>query len=252
MPVNYQDTKIYKLVLDDDLDNPIYVGHTTEKYLSNRMKGHKKTFNQWKKGKKCKYSFFTNDLDLNKVQIVLVENYPCNNVAEARGKELEWIHHYKTKQTKPQPINIKGGTKEWNKEYEKLNKEEIKIKRKQKKPCEFCGTIINGRQMVRHQKLNCPKFKVKVEPKQLSERQLKKQEKDKKYRSEHPEEIKIKKATKKPCDLCGKLITAPHLPRHKRENCPKRNKTDSISIDDCISSISQENIYQEESNYVVD
>lgn len=216
MPVNYQDTKIYKLIYDGDLDQVLSVGHTAEKYLSNRMSGHRCAFRSWKKGKHNKLSYFTEDLDITKVDIVLIELYPCNNVAEARGRELFWINEYKTKQTKPQPITVKGcstNAKEWFKEYKQLNKEELKERDKQYR--------------IEH------KEELKEKAKQYRAEHIEElKERSKQYRVEHTEEIKAKKSAKKPCELCGKEITSNHLARHKRENCPNRNKTDSISIDD--------------------
>lgn len=187
MVVDYQNTKIYKLVLDD-LDKPIYVGHTAQKYLSDRMKSHRNNFKQWKNGKKNKLAYFTDDLDIDNVQIVLIENYPCNDVSEARGRELYWKQFYNTRQRNPQPIKVIGGAVEWQKEYYKLNKDEI------------CNRV-----------------------KQYSlghKEQI--QELSKKYRKSHKEEIKAKKSALKECNLCGKFITSCHLARHKRENCPKR------------------------------
>lgn len=252
MPVNYQDTKIYKLVLDNELDHPIYIGHSAQKYLSDRMKGHKTSFKRWKKGKYSKLSYFTEDLDMTKIKIVLIEQYPCNNVAEARGRELYWINEYKTKQNKPQPILVTGGMKEWTKEYKKKyaieNKDIIAEKHKQYH-LEHAEHI---KQKTRKY-YNDNKEHVKEREKQYALSNKEKiKERNKQYRAEHTEEIKTKKSAKKPCELCGKEISSCHLARHKRENCPNRNKTDSISIDDSISLIPQENLYQTESDFVVD
>jgi len=125
---DYSQTKIYKLVENNDLDHPIYIGHTTEKYLSTRMGKHRFDFNAWYVGSGQKYAWFREDITLKNISIVLIEDYPCENVGQARGRESYWKQYYKTKQNNPQPIFIgEGGfaenKDEWHKIYRELNKE---------------------------------------------------------------------------------------------------------------------------------
>ena len=43
---------------------------------------------------------------MDKIEIVLIEDYPCEHIGQARGRECYWKHHYKTKQQNPQPIKL--------------------------------------------------------------------------------------------------------------------------------------------------
>jgi len=205
MPVDYQFTKIYKLVLNGDLDKPIYVGSTTQKYLSNRMAKHRKDFKAWRNGKSThKYAYFQTNLEINNVKIDLIEEFSCDNILQSNSRELYWIQYYNLNQNKPQQINtnfddclsIQEKTKIYNEQYYQLNIEQMKTYNSTKKECDLCGKMITQTHLQRHKIENCPK------------------------RSD----LTIKnKATKKPCDLCGKVLTSNHLARHKRESCPNRN-----------------------------
>lgn len=124
---NYELTKIYKLIENNDLEHPIYIGHTTEKYLSRRMTFHRSRFNRWKKGLKVygKFSYFRDDLNINSINIVLIEEYPCKNIDEARAREVYYIELYQTQQAHPQILGIKFTEDRigWKREYDKKRNE---------------------------------------------------------------------------------------------------------------------------------
>ena len=110
MPVNYQLGKIYKI--ESYQTNEIYIGSTCEKYISNRLAGHKKNYINWKKG----ISNFISSFDILKYDdhfITLIEIYPCNSKIELHKREGHWI-----RQLQCVNKNIPGRTK---KEYRNDN-----------------------------------------------------------------------------------------------------------------------------------
>jgi len=82
--VNYQFGKIYKLVSPSGLT---YIGSTCEKTLAMRKSKHHSTYTSWKAGKSAfvtSYKLF--DEDEHNVDIVLLENFPCNNSDELHAR----------------------------------------------------------------------------------------------------------------------------------------------------------------------
>ena len=90
--VNYNDTKIYYIKVGDDL----YYGHTAEKYLSTRQNRHKSSF----RDPRCKQMLYEKmreqSMNASDILCVLVEDYPCNSVNEAKARERYWIENYGT------------------------------------------------------------------------------------------------------------------------------------------------------------
>tara|TARA_R100001463_G_scaffold20669_1_gene50131 strand:+ start:903 stop:1463 length:561 start_codon:yes stop_codon:yes gene_type:complete len=88
---NYKDGKIYKIV--DNTNGNIYVGSTTQKYLSRRLDGHRNHYKQFLKGKgrECK-SF--NIIKNHDYKIILICNYPCDNIEELHKIEQKYIDEY--------------------------------------------------------------------------------------------------------------------------------------------------------------
>jgi len=88
---DYQNGKIYKII--DNTNGNIYVGSTTEKYISRRLDGHRSKYKDFLKGKgrKCKSFDIIKNGDY---KIILLCNYPCNNIEELRMKEQEYIDKY--------------------------------------------------------------------------------------------------------------------------------------------------------------
>ena len=80
----YQNGKIYKIVCNKT--GLVYVGSTTEKYLSNRLKGHRKSYRNFLKGN---YSFVTSFkiLENDDCYIELIEYFPCNSRDELLVRE---------------------------------------------------------------------------------------------------------------------------------------------------------------------
>jgi hypothetical protein len=93
MSVNkYQNSKIYKIV--SDKTDKIYIGSTTEKYLSNRLAGHVTCYKRYKEGKSKAYVSSFKLLELESYEIILIEVFPCNSRAELCAREYFYIKQY--------------------------------------------------------------------------------------------------------------------------------------------------------------
>lgn len=130
--VNYQLGKIYKLISPSGL---IYVGSTCET-LSKRLGGHKRDYKYYQKHKNRNKvtSFILFDEDIDNIDIVLIENYPCNSKDELHARERYYIDSLKCVNiTKPHRThkewlednkdNLKEKNKEWGKKWREENKE---------------------------------------------------------------------------------------------------------------------------------
>lgn len=165
--VNYQLGKIYKLISPSGL---IYVGSTCE-ILSKRLGGHKSRYKLYKNDKiKHKLtSFILLDEDYENIDIVLIENFPCNNKDELYAREryyidlLDCVNIIKPKRTP--------------KEYYNDNKETILIKHKE-------WQIDNKEHVINYNKEYGKKWR--------EDNKERKAEMDKKWREDNKEQKKIK------------------------------------------------------------
>ena len=158
--VNYQDGKIYKLVGG----GLTYYGSTCNE-LRIRLHQHKQKNNLCK----SKQLFDTGD----KVEIILVEKYPCNDKMELHKRERyyiennecinkyiplrtlieskkNWIENNKDKYTEGYK-NYYINNKQKYKVYEEKNKDKIRQRKSEKITCD-CGSIIRKGEISRHNK----------------------------------------------------------------------------------------------------
>ena len=159
MPIDYQESKIYKIY--NTINDDIYVGSTTQK-LCERMRDHRYCINNQKKKDRPLYQAFR-EHGIEHFFIELIEKCPCNDKDELRKKEGDRI-----RQLKPYlNMNIAGRTckeyhndnrehiKEHKKQYHEHNKEYFKEYSKahngEKITCE-CGCMIARGQLRRHQR----------------------------------------------------------------------------------------------------
>lgn len=112
--VNYQLGKIYKLISPSGL---IYIGSTCE-ILSKRLGGHKGDYKYYQKHKNRHFisSFILFEEDIDNIDIVLIENYPCNSKDELRARERYYIDSLKCV-NKNKPFLIQEDFKEYNKKF---------------------------------------------------------------------------------------------------------------------------------------
>uniref|UniRef100_A0A6C0EDP1 GIY-YIG domain-containing protein n=1 Tax=viral metagenome TaxID=1070528 RepID=A0A6C0EDP1_9ZZZZ len=93
--VNYQLSKIYMLIPINNEDNEqfVYIGSTTKKYLSTRLSQHVSCYKLYKqaKFKFCSSYILFDKYSIEKINIILLEIYPCNSKDELRSKEAEYI-----------------------------------------------------------------------------------------------------------------------------------------------------------------
>ena len=85
MPTKYKNTKIYYIPVGDKK----YYGHTI-RTLDRRKRGHKRDFNKQPKRKVYK-AMREVGMTIDDIELILVEDFPCENVYQARARERYWI-----------------------------------------------------------------------------------------------------------------------------------------------------------------
>ncbi len=93
MVVDYQNGKIYKIIVNIENCDDCYVGSTCQS-LCQRLAGHKSEYKYIKSIKSKKYisSYYLFDkYGVDNCKIILLENYPCSNKTELRQKEQYYI-----------------------------------------------------------------------------------------------------------------------------------------------------------------
>lgn len=85
---NYQLSKIYKIVSNQT--NKIYIGSTTNPYISQRFSQHKCNYKKWQLGKQH-YLTSYEIVKYDDAKIILIESYPCNIVEELLAREQYWL-----------------------------------------------------------------------------------------------------------------------------------------------------------------
>lgn len=115
--MNFANSKIYKLI--SNLTKDIYIGSTTM-LLKTRLAKHKAPSNKTV----SKYLFQPDAI----VDIVLLENYACNNINELKAKELHYISTVSCiNKNKPFISSFNcNSINEWKKDYRNSNKEKMK------------------------------------------------------------------------------------------------------------------------------
>ena len=148
---NYEKTKIYKLISNNT--DKFYIGSTTEKYLSTRLRCH---IGDAKRKKKITSTEIINAGDY---KIILLENYPCNSIDEQKQREQ---HHLDLYNNNDNLVNTYRAfvTKELHAEenrqrmkaYYDKNRPEVLKKKMEKIECSNCGCYIVRSSMARHKK----------------------------------------------------------------------------------------------------
>jgi len=153
MENKYQKGKIYKIVCKTT--NKVYIGSTCEKYLSDRLKGHRIAY-KYKKDTTNYYCSVFEVLKNNDYYIELIENYPCTCKDELSRRER---HHINITEN---CINIKRPIVEPGEKKEEFEKTIEKIK------CPKCSKEVQRRSLNSHYKsrvctlinsLNCDRIK---------------------------------------------------------------------------------------------
>ena len=167
--IDYSKTQMYKLKHKDDYDDEnIYIGHTTN--WIQRKTNHKRCCNteNSKEYNAKNYKFIRENGGWEEWEMVLIENYPCNNNIEARAREemlrcnfntqLNTVRALRTKEKHIELIKAyyedhKEEKKKYNKEYRSKFNNNLEIpsenKKKEKITCE-CGCIIARGNIIDH------------------------------------------------------------------------------------------------------
>ncbi len=125
---NYLNTVIYKISCKDIDINDIYIGHTTD--FKQRYRLHKSNCNvDTSKGYNYKiYKIIRENGGWNNWEMSIIENFPCENVDEARNRERYWIENESSNLNVTIPNRSK---KEYSKIYRIVHREEIAEKAKE-------------------------------------------------------------------------------------------------------------------------
>ena len=163
--VNYQEGKIYKIVSYQT--DKIYIGSTCKTLLCQRFAGHKNNYKKWlKNNPKCHKITSFELLQYNDAQIILLENFPCENKNELHAREYQLIqdnlnivvNHHKNQYINKKLYNQLPSVKEYNKQYYKQYSKTDKYKQFVKKYnhvdiiCEICCTKGRRHDFARHSK----------------------------------------------------------------------------------------------------
>lgn len=168
---NYTKTQIYKIVSKDSNITNFYIGSTTN--WTKRKQSHKYRCNVVN-NKKYNYQIYQIMRDnggFDNFNMILVEDYPCENKREAEKREQYWKDIMKpdlnTKNAFTIENNIKLNPKEFHKEHYKKRLEnnpeynkELYQKKIQKNPdhnktkytCEHCKKEYSLKHKARHEK----------------------------------------------------------------------------------------------------
>ena len=89
---DYSKGKIYKIVANTDEEYKPYVGSTVQG-LAERMGGHRSNYKRWKEKETTLCSSFElfDKFGITKCKIILLEEYPCENIMQLLMKEREWF-----------------------------------------------------------------------------------------------------------------------------------------------------------------
>ena len=84
----FQNGKIYKII--SNYTDDIYIGSTTQK-LCKRLSNHKECFKCYNKGTKKDYLTSYKIVQYEDAQIILIEDYPCDNKQKLEARERHFI-----------------------------------------------------------------------------------------------------------------------------------------------------------------
>jgi GIY-YIG catalytic domain len=123
----YKNTVIYKIQCKDEKITDIYIGHTTN--FKQRNNVHKNNCNiKTSKGHNYKiYKIIRENGGWDNWNMIIIEEYPCENVNEAKERERYWIE----KESSQLNVTIPNRSqKEYSQIYRLVHKEEISEKSK--------------------------------------------------------------------------------------------------------------------------
>ena len=114
--------KIYRLVCNNTGQQ--YIGSTTQS-LSQRLGGHKAAYKMFLEGKRIKKLTSFSILSENNFEIILIEDYPCENKNQLERRERHFIETIECV-NKVKPAQTREELLEWHKQYTKEHAAELK------------------------------------------------------------------------------------------------------------------------------
>jgi len=202
MTKDYSLGKIYKII--DNTSNMFYVGSTCYPKLSQRLAKHRSHLREYEKGY-GKYVTSFEILNNNDYKIILLENYPCNNIDELNAREQEWMDKLRC-DNMVNKYNAKGENierrKEKKKEYKEQHKEEIAQKGKEYREK-------NKDKILQKQKEYRETHREEIAQKQREYYKTHKEQKNK-TRKEWRKNNKIQ------CDRCNSIVNPDYFNKHRK------------------------------------
>jgi len=116
-PIDYSKCVIYKLCCKDPTITDIYVGHTTDKRT--RKSNHRSRCNDEndKYYNFYVYQFIRDHGNFDNWEMIILEEYPCENINQARLRERYWLETLQATLNKNIPSRTIQQYREQNKEY---------------------------------------------------------------------------------------------------------------------------------------
>ena len=181
----YQRAKIYKIV--DNTNDNVYIGSTCEPTLARRLAKHRGNYNFYMNGKGFYVTSFK-ILENDNYDIILIENYPCNNKDELHARERYHIESNNCVNKNIPNRKIK--------EYNENNKEQIRAN------CKIYYEN-NTDKLLEKQKIHYENNKDQI------------LEKRKVYYDTNKEKIKARQSAQYNCK-CGKCISVSNKSNHEK------------------------------------
>lgn len=217
MPKDYSKGKIYMLVCN--ITGNVYYGSTTYKYLSQRLRPHKASYECWLNGK-GPYTTSFEILKNNDYDMILVELYPCSCIEELTSRERFYIKNNECV-NKNLPIRTPEDELEWHRNYRNQNKDHINTKAREYYHndndivvCE-CGASVK-KQCLRKHLQSSPHEVVNQQHKQYREKNKDKlTQQRKEYYTSNKAQLLKNQRDKITCE-CGVEICKGGLAEHKK------------------------------------
>ena len=179
---DYQYGKIYKIVCNST--GLVYIGSTCEKYLSQRIDNHRRSFRKYIETGRGNFISSFEILKNDNYDIVLLEKYPCSSVDELHKKEREYIENTNCVNL-CNPIRLNGDKKAYDESWREQNKVHVVEYKKNYR-------LENKESIQQYTKLYYEKKK-EENPNRNAERYMKYQERclsyAKKYRDENKDKV---------------------------------------------------------------
>lgn len=217
MPRDYNKTVIYRIPVGDEN----YYGHTTTP-LHKRKTSHKIQFKK-NTTRKVYQAMRDQRMTENDIELVWVEDYPCENVYQARSRERFWIERDGTLNTQ---VPNRTAT-EWFKEKWLSNP----MFRQKKFMAHQNWVKDKATDIVYMDKVKCLDRQRRQEKRKKDEEwRLKQNEKsreykrnkwvnDAEYKEKERQRKKISGMTRGVCDECGKELRRDGITYHKKHSC---------------------------------